>query len=168
MTFDRSGCSSCVNNVIDGRICVNRRKHVTWVTTGIRGHFEIIYTRPTADTGSLAGVSLKSRVLGRDTFNHGDWPPSARRGISSQWPLAGKQKKQRSKAMKITQCDMVKRRRNYWLIWQSVFVSLRLPVSHTYASYDPFGEIKCECYIFIKKYHASSFIFITVSHSSLS
>ena len=28
LTFDRAGCSSCVNNVIAGRTCVNKQKHV--------------------------------------------------------------------------------------------------------------------------------------------
>ena len=49
---------------------------------------------------------------------------------------------------------MVKRRRrSYRSIWQFVFVSLSLLpcLSHTYANFSPFWEIKCESYIFVKK-----------------
>ena len=55
LTFDRADCSSCLNNVIAGRTCVNKRKYIMWVTTRIRRRWEIIYTRSTADTESLAG-----------------------------------------------------------------------------------------------------------------
>ena len=75
--IDRSECNSYVNNVIERCICVNKRKHITWVTTRLRGCYEIIYKRPTADTGSLAGVSFQSGLLDLDTVSHGDWPPGA-------------------------------------------------------------------------------------------
>ena len=45
----------CVNDVIAGCTCVNKLKLAMWVTTWIHVHCEIIYTPPTADTGSLTG-----------------------------------------------------------------------------------------------------------------
>ena len=125
------GNQCCVNNVIAGRTCVNKWKHVTWVTTGTRVRCEIVYTRSTADKGSLAGFSLQSRFLDLDMVGHGDWSLGARWSKGSQWLLAGKQKRQRCKPRKITQRGMVKRR-SYGSIWQSVFVSLQLPVSPTH------------------------------------
>ena len=131
LTFDRAGCSSCVNNVIARYTCVNKWEQVLWVTTGIHGCCEIIYAQLTADTGSLAGVSLQSGVLGLDMVSHRDWPPGTQWDNSPQWLLAGKQKRQRCNALKITQRGFVKRG-SYGLIWHSVFVSLRLPVSLTH------------------------------------
>ena len=64
---------------------------------------EIIYTQPTVDKGSLSEISLQSGVLGLDMVSYGDWPPGALWGNSLQWPLAGKQKWQRYKAVKITE-----------------------------------------------------------------
>ena len=61
--------------MIAGGTCVNKRRYVTWVTIGICGRCEIIYTKPTTDTESLEGVSLQSVVLGVDTVSHEDWPP---------------------------------------------------------------------------------------------
>ena len=75
LAFDRGKCSSSENNVIAGCPCINKQKHATWVTTIICGHCEIVYTQSTVDTGSLAGVSLQSGVLGLDTVSHGEWPP---------------------------------------------------------------------------------------------
>ena len=53
------------------------------LTTGIRKHCELIYTRPIADTRSLAEVSLQSEELGLDTVSHGVWPPGAQWSNSS-------------------------------------------------------------------------------------
>ena len=70
--FNRVECSSCVSNVSAGRTCVYKRKHVTRVTTGIHERYEIIYTRSTEDTGTLAGLSLQFGVLGLDTVSRED------------------------------------------------------------------------------------------------
>ena len=94
--IDRAGSNSCVNNVIEGCTCVNKRMHFTWMTIGIRGHFESIYTRPTGKTGSLTEVSLQSGVLALDMVSHEDWSPGVR------WrngPLVEKQKKQKCKTL---------------------------------------------------------------------
>ena len=56
--------------MIAGHTSVYKQKHVMWVTNGIHGHCEIIYTWPTADTENLAGVSLQSGVLGLDMVSH--------------------------------------------------------------------------------------------------
>ena len=77
LTFDRAGYTCCVNNVIAGQTWVNKRKHVSWETTGIRGRFEIIYKWLTADSVSLARVSLRTGVLYPDSVSHEDWPPGA-------------------------------------------------------------------------------------------
>ena len=77
LTFDTAGCSTCVNNVIAERTCVNKWKYVTWMTNGKRERCEIIYTQLTIYTGRLAGFSLQSGVLDLDTVNHGDGPPGA-------------------------------------------------------------------------------------------
>ena len=81
------------------------------------------------------------------------------------WPLWAKQspgedqwskyhRKRRRKALKITQRGMVKRRRIYGSVWQSVFVSLRLgpSVSLTSRRHWPLSRIKSENYIFTTKY----------------
>ena len=41
LTFDWAGSSSSVNNVIAESTCANKLKHVTWVTTGMRGPQQI-------------------------------------------------------------------------------------------------------------------------------
>ena len=63
LTFDRAGCSNYVNNGIARCTCVNKWKRVNWMTTGIRGRCEIIYTRQTTNKGSLAWYCLQSRFL---------------------------------------------------------------------------------------------------------
>ena len=120
-----------------------------WVITGIRGRYEIICTRPTADTESLAEVNLSLAKEFRSVTETGHQTPGWATVNRGPWP--GSQKMQRYKALKITQCGMVKRS-SYRSTWQSVFFSLRLLcLSHTYAIYEPFREMKCENYIFIKK-----------------
>ena len=132
MTFDRAGCSSCVNNVIERRVCANKQKHVMWVTTRIRERCEIIYTRPIENTGSLTGVSRQSGVLGLYTVSYVDYLLGVRWGNGHLWTLARKQKRLRCKALKITQRGMVKRRRwrSYGSFWQSPSVSLSLSHIH--------------------------------------
>ena len=110
--------------MIVGCICANKWKDIMWMTTRIHEHCKIMYTWPTADMGSLAWVSLQSGVLGLDMVSHRDWPPGARWGNGPQWLLARKQKRQRCKALKITQHGMIKR--SYGSIWQSPFVSMSL------------------------------------------
>ena len=68
LVFDRAGCSICVNIVIVGRTCVNKRKYVTWVITGIRRRCEIIYRHLIAVTASrpssaCSPESWSSRVV---------------------------------------------------------------------------------------------------------
>ena len=89
------GCSSWANNVIAGRTSVNRWNWVTWVTTGIRGRCEIIYTRSTVGTVSLTGDSLQSGVLDLDTVNYGDWPQ--RRSVEQRLAMAASRETEKAK-----------------------------------------------------------------------
>ena len=163
LTFDRARCSRFINYVIAGCTCVNEWKHIMWVITRICEHCEIIYTWLIADTESLAGVSLQSGVLGQDTVSYRDWLPSAQWSNSSLWSQAGKQQRQRCKGLKITQHGMAWSREEVF-IGQYSSLSLSHCLSHTYTSYDPFQEIKCESYIFMKK---SVMIPAFIIHSSL-
>ena len=103
------------------------------MTTRIHGRCEIKYRRPTTDTECLVEISLQSGVLGQVTVSHRDWLQGATFGNGSQWLLAGNQKRQIRKVLKITQRGMVERIKSYGSIWQSVFVSFRLPVSLTHS-----------------------------------
>ena len=107
--------------------------------------------------GSLAEASLQSRVLAIDKVSHRDWPPGTRWGNGPQWPLARKQKRQRCKALKITVCYSQDKKKNLWV---NIAVCFHFPLSsslpHTYTSYDPFREIKCDSYIFVIKCYDSS------------
>ena len=141
--------------MITRRTYVNKRKHVTCLTTGIRGRCEIIYTQPTADTGSLAGVSLQTGVLGLNTVCQGDRPPNAWWGNGPQWSLVGKQKRQRSKVLKITQ--RMFQRRSYRSIWQSVFFSLSLSFSFTRTPVLILSRNRVERVIFYKENFYGSF-----------
>ena len=71
LTFDRAGFSSCANNVIAGHTYVNKQRHVTWMTSGIRECCSFI-----ADMGE--SYSLQSGVLSLDTVSYGDWTPGAK------------------------------------------------------------------------------------------
>ena len=79
------------------------------------------------------------------------------------WVLPGREvEKVLSKALNITQCGMIKSRRSYGSIWQSVFVSLRLRLSLSFSQpvTTPFERNK-DNYIFITKcYSHSSFVYI--------
>ena len=52
-SVNRAGYSSCVNNVIARRSSVNKRKHVTWVTTGIRSVVKLYIHGPQKIRGVL-------------------------------------------------------------------------------------------------------------------
>ena len=62
LTFDRAECSSCVNNVIARHTCINKREHVTWVTTGIHGDCEIIYTHQIQKVLQWSSFNLENWV----------------------------------------------------------------------------------------------------------
>ena len=76
-----------------------------------------------------------------------------------------------SGALKIIQHGMVKRKGSYRSVWQSVFISLSLSLTHLLTIW-PLLRIKCESYIFVDKdkvlwsffLHVYSFLMSTQQH----